>query len=75
MDDVPEKSGSADRPIPRGVIIDWGGVLTSPIASTINAWIDSSGVISVDQPPLGVSPISGAASIDVIFNCSMCPPV
>ena len=44
MDDVPEKSGSADRPIPRGVIIDWGGVLTSPIASTINAWIEADGV-------------------------------
>jgi len=28
-------------PALRGVILDWGGVLTSPIADTVNAWLES----------------------------------
>jgi putative hydrolase of the HAD superfamily len=30
--------GSADRPL-RGVITDWGGVMTSPIIHTVTAWL------------------------------------
>ena len=57
---MPEKSGSADPvrrseeppaeelpaagPKLRGVITDWGGVMTNPILETINAWIDADGV-------------------------------
>jgi putative hydrolase of the HAD superfamily len=43
---VPEERGLAapDRPQPRAVIIDWGGVMTSPITDTINAWIHSEGI-------------------------------
>jgi hypothetical protein len=32
------------------------------------AWIESSGLISADHPPLGLSPNSGAASIRLIRN-------
>jgi putative hydrolase of the HAD superfamily len=28
-----------DKPRIRGVIVDWGGVMTSPIMDTVNAWI------------------------------------
>ena len=28
-----------DRPRIRGVIIDWGGVMTNPILDTVDAWI------------------------------------
>jgi putative hydrolase of the HAD superfamily len=35
--DNPTPSGT-DQPI-RGVIIDWGGVVTSPIIDTVNAWL------------------------------------
>jgi putative hydrolase of the HAD superfamily len=28
----------------RGVIIDWGGVLTSPILTTVRAWIEADGI-------------------------------
>ena len=28
----------------RGLIIDWGGVMTSPIADTVRAWLDSDGI-------------------------------
>jgi putative hydrolase of the HAD superfamily len=27
-----------------GLIIDWGGVMTSPIADTVRAWLDSEGI-------------------------------
>jgi putative hydrolase of the HAD superfamily len=35
---------AAARPKLRGVIIDWGGVMTNPILETINAWIEAEGV-------------------------------
>jgi putative hydrolase of the HAD superfamily len=28
----------------RGLIIDWGGVMTSPIADAVRAWLDSEGI-------------------------------
>jgi epoxide hydrolase-like predicted phosphatase len=28
----------------RGVITDWGGVLTNPIAETVNAWLEADGI-------------------------------
>ena len=28
----------------RGVITDWGGVMTSPIADTVQAWLDAEGI-------------------------------
>jgi putative hydrolase of the HAD superfamily len=28
----------------RGVIIDWGGVMTNPIAETMNAWLEADGI-------------------------------
>lgn len=28
----------------RGVITDWGGVLTSPISDTVNAWLEADGI-------------------------------
>lgn len=51
IDSVPEDTGSAALPdgrgepaaatVPRirGVILDWGGVMTSPIIETMNAWM------------------------------------
>src|ERR1039457_2142740 len=44
IEGMPEKSGSADRPKLRGVIIDWGGVMTNPILETVNAWIEAEGI-------------------------------
>jgi putative hydrolase of the HAD superfamily len=52
---VPDDSGRADpasradrrpgaRPGLRGVITDWGGVLTNPILQTVNAWIELEGI-------------------------------
>jgi putative hydrolase of the HAD superfamily len=45
---VPEDVTSAGRPVPdsakpqiRGVILDWGGVMTGPILDTVNAWIQA----------------------------------
>jgi putative hydrolase of the HAD superfamily len=38
------KEPAAGRPKLRGVIIDWGGVMTNPILETINAWIEAEGV-------------------------------
>ncbi len=35
---------SDQRPKLRGVITDWGGVLTSPILKTVNAWIEAESV-------------------------------
>ncbi len=29
---------------PRGVIFDWGGVITSPIVDTVRAWLDADGI-------------------------------
>jgi putative hydrolase of the HAD superfamily len=43
IEGVPETSGAADPKL-RGVIIDWGGVMTNPILETINAWIEAEGV-------------------------------
>ena len=34
----------------------------------MSAWIESSGLISADQPPFGLSPSSGADMIDAIFT-------
>lgn len=31
-------------PVIRGVITDWGGVLTTPILSTVSAWIQAEGI-------------------------------
>jgi len=55
IENVPDESGPADlasrsvsqsgaRPRVRGVITDWGGVLTNPILETVNAWIEAEGV-------------------------------
>jgi putative hydrolase of the HAD superfamily len=30
--------------IPRGVIFDWGGVITSPIVDTVRAWLEADGI-------------------------------
>jgi putative hydrolase of the HAD superfamily len=40
---VPE---DAARPALRGVITDWGGVLTNPIAESVNAWLMQEGIDS-----------------------------
>jgi putative hydrolase of the HAD superfamily len=34
----------ADNQEIRGVVIDWGGVLTTPILSTVQAWIEADGI-------------------------------
>lgn len=31
-------------PATRGVIFDWGGVITSPIVDTVRAWLDADGI-------------------------------
>jgi putative hydrolase of the HAD superfamily len=36
---VPEETTSAGRPPIRGVIIDWGGVMTNPVFDAVDAWI------------------------------------
>jgi putative hydrolase of the HAD superfamily len=38
----PQSPGTA--PAFRGVIIDWGGVMTNPIRETVQAWLDSEGI-------------------------------
>jgi epoxide hydrolase-like predicted phosphatase len=45
---VPDDTTSAGQPKPaavkpqvRGVIVDWGGVVTNPILDTVNAWISA----------------------------------
>ena len=30
--------------VPRGVIFDWGGVVTTPIVDTVRAWLDAEGI-------------------------------
>ena len=37
--DATPAAAAADRPPLRGVIADWGGVMTNPIAETVRAWI------------------------------------
>jgi putative hydrolase of the HAD superfamily len=39
LPDIQSEPGSAAVPRIRGVIVDWGGVMTSPILDTMNAWI------------------------------------
>jgi putative hydrolase of the HAD superfamily len=39
--DRPQPTPAADHPRIRGVIIDWGGVMTNPILDTVDAWIRS----------------------------------
>jgi putative hydrolase of the HAD superfamily len=42
---VPDESGSAaPEPKLRAVVIDWGGVMTNPLAQTVNAWIEADGI-------------------------------
>jgi putative hydrolase of the HAD superfamily len=41
---VHEPAGSAGSRTYRGVITDWGGVLTSPIPATVRAWLDADGI-------------------------------
>lgn len=42
---MPDESGSAaPEPKLRAVVIDWGGVLTNPLAETVNAWIEADGI-------------------------------
>jgi putative hydrolase of the HAD superfamily len=43
-EDLPAEDSSAARPKLRGVITDWGGVMTNPILETIDAWIDADSV-------------------------------
>jgi putative hydrolase of the HAD superfamily len=35
---------AADGPVLRGVITDWGGVLTSPIPDIVRSWLDADGI-------------------------------
>ncbi len=42
-EDRAEDSEVAGRRI-RGVIVDWGGVMTSPISDIMNAWLDADGI-------------------------------
>lgn len=42
---VPDESGSAaPEPKLRAVVIDWGGVMTNPLAETVTAWIEADGI-------------------------------
>ena len=36
-----QPSAPGERPVLRGVITDWGGVMTSPILDTVRAWLDA----------------------------------
>jgi putative hydrolase of the HAD superfamily len=40
----PAEGGEAAGRRIRGVIVDWGGVMTSPISDTMNAWLDADGI-------------------------------
>jgi putative hydrolase of the HAD superfamily len=40
----PAAPDGATRPALRGVIIDWGGVLTNPITETVGAWLAADGI-------------------------------
>ena len=46
--DVADSSSLAPQPGParplRGVITDWGGVMTGPIIETVTAWLDADGI-------------------------------
>ncbi len=35
------------RSVPRGLITDWGGVLTIPVATAVAAWLEADGI---DEP-------------------------
>jgi putative hydrolase of the HAD superfamily len=42
---VSDESGStAPEPKLRAVVIDWGGVMTNPLAETVTAWIEADGI-------------------------------
>jgi putative hydrolase of the HAD superfamily len=73
--DVPDSSALAPRPPGpsgnlRGVITDWGGVMTNPIIETVTAWLQTEGIDHVSyrtvmrswvtqayDPAAGVNPI------------------
>ena len=38
-------------------------VIPASVCTASSAWIESSGLISADQPPLGLSPMSGTEVI------------
>ncbi|HTQ89666.1 MAG TPA: hypothetical protein VMK84_09255 [Streptosporangiaceae bacterium] len=48
----------------RGVITDWGGVLTTPILTTVQAWIQTEGIDwdSYRTGPVAGQPVAGTGS-------------
>lgn len=40
----PEEGSARAGPRLRGVITDWGGVMTNPMAEAMNAWLDADGI-------------------------------
>ena len=41
---MPEDAISKTGPAIKGVITDWGGVLTNPLRETVNAWLEADGI-------------------------------
>jgi putative hydrolase of the HAD superfamily len=39
-----DERGQEPSPAPRGVIFDWGGVITTPILHTVQAWLQADGI-------------------------------
>ncbi len=67
LGDVRELSGA--RPLYRGVITDWGGVMTNPIPETVRAWLDAEQVdlesyLAVIRPWLASAYEPGDATFD-----------
>src|SRR4051794_27938954 len=44
--------------------------MPSSVCTAMRVWTESSGLISADQPPFGLSPMSGAATMERIFRYS-----
>ncbi len=70
MPDLPQPdhlSGAGSRPI-RGVIVDWGGVMTNPIRDMVRAWLDHEDV-DHEQYAAVMSPwVTGAYDHDGDMN-------
>jgi putative hydrolase of the HAD superfamily len=66
---VPDESGSAAPETKlRAVVIDWGGVMTNPLAETVNAWIEADGIDRASYSKVMRAWVAQAYDLDGAMN-------
>lgn len=65
---VPNAGTAADAPAARGLIVDWGGVLTTNLHAAMLAWADGEQVDLVDFGSLMQEWLGGSAQMETFVN-------